>query len=132
MKFHQVAAIAVVLAVPALAHATVPVDAMKARVSPASDTLEAAQICAAMSLAYALTLAGHPEYKDKADSYSVLARMWTGIAADKSGMSYDDYLDKELPNDLQSLTQLDGDTLDDYDFYCSEASREVIAAAHQQ
>ncbi len=132
MKAVAMAAVAACLMTPAVARAHVDIDAMKAHVTPASDTLEAAQICSAVSLAFAMALADHPEYKEKSDSETVLTRMWTGIAADKSGISYDDYLDKELPNDLQSLTQLDGDSFNFYDAYCDQASREVIAAAHQQ
>ena len=106
---------------------TLDIDAMKARTAPASDTLEAAQICSAMSMAFAFGLSDSEEMTNR---YVVLSRMWIGIAADKNGVSYDDYMNNTAMPDVQSLSALDADTLNFYDGYCQTASAEVIAAAH--
>ena len=113
---------------------TLDIGRMKAHATPASDTLEAAQICSAMSMAFAFTYGDDKsdEGKTQADKYTLLSRMWLGIAADKSGVSYNDYIDNTAMTDMQSLADLDADTLDFYDGYCQQSAREVIAAAHTQ
>ena len=133
LRFAAIAA-AALLALPGLAHAELDIAAMKAHQTPASDTLQAAQICTAMSMAYAFMYSDSkdPKDKDNADSYTVLTKLWLGIAAEKSGMSYDDYLDKQAIDDMKSLTQLQADDFDFYDAYCNKASREIIEAAHKQ
>lgn len=104
------------------------IDAMKAHTMPSSQSLEAAQICSAMSMAFAFGLSDNQELTDK---YVIMSQMWIGIAADKTGVAYDDYITKTAMPDMQTLAGLDADTLDFYDGYCQTASAEVIAAAHE-
>ena len=114
------------LALPAVAHAELDIDAMKARQTPASDTLAAAQICSAISLDNTVKF---NDDKDQSDKYALLSRMWVTVAADKTGVAYNDYLNQQAWNDAIQTADLDDDTLAFYDSYCKNAAREVIAAA---
>jgi len=116
---HAAVVIALVLAMPALAHAEVDIDAMKAHETPAVDTAEAAQICSAVTLAFAMGLYDNPELTDR---YVRQSQMWIGIAAGKSGLSDNDYLGRIAMADARRLAGLDAGTLDFYDDYCRTAA----------
>jgi len=110
------------------------IASMKTHATPASDSLEAAQICSAMSMAYAFTYADATDEEGKArkESYTILSQMWLGIAAEKTGVEYKDYIDNTAMNDMISLADLDEETIDFYDSYCNQASRDVINAAQKK
>ena len=120
---------AAVMAFAALPAAAMDLDAVKAHQNPAADSTQEAQVCTAVMLAFAF--AAEDSQSEDAKRDTLLGRMWMGIAADKTGTTYDAYLDATAMSDMQSLAGTDGGTLDYYHDYCLGASKRVIDAAHQ-
>ncbi len=120
---------ALVMAFAAMPAVAMDLDAVKAHEFPNPDSAQEAEVCTAVLLAF--TFAAEDQESEAAKTDSFLGRMWMGIAADKTGTTYNAYLDSTAMSDMQSLAGTDGDTLDLYHTYCQTASKRVIDAAHQ-
>ena len=118
------AAVACMLLAPCLAHAAVDLDAMKARVTPAPDSVEAARVCAAVTTIYAMNNGStHGDYAD-------LSTLWNRIAAAKTGITFDNYLLGEVIDDAKSMQVVGMPTIDFYEVWCNDNAAAAAKAAN--
>jgi len=99
-------------------------DAVKAHREPGADSAQEAQVCAAVFAAYAF-MSDDPEAEDTKRNV-ILVRLWAGIAAEKSGTTYDSYINNDLFVDVKGLASAEEGTLEFYMDYCLTASRRIL------
>lgn len=97
---------------------------VKAKQTPEVGSLQSVQVCAA-SFSASLYLA--PKGSEDADLYLKLAKAWGQTAASMTGISYSDYIDKNLTPDMQSLYDSGTDVVTFYHVYCLKATQDMLA-----
>jgi hypothetical protein len=111
------------LALATSSHA-MDVAKVKAKDTPEVGSLQSVQVCAA-SFTASLYLA--PKGSDDADLYLKLAKAWGQTAAQMTGLSYNDYIDKNLTPDMQALYDAGTDVVQFYHVYCLKATQDMLA-----
>lgn len=96
---------------------------VKAKQTPEVGSLQSVQVCAA-SFSASLYLA--PKGSEDADLYLKLAKAWGQTAASMTGISYSDYIDKNLTPDMQSLYDAGTDVVQFYHVYCLKATQDML------
>lgn len=115
--YHALAIVALAGFAPCVADAHVDVAAIKAHATPASDSVEAARVCAAVTYMYALS---HSD-DDVDGDYQVLSDAWGHLAADRVGVTYDHYIYDEVIEDGTDMAYVDSDTITFYEGWCGTA-----------
>lgn len=115
-------------AIAGLACMAVPAQAMdlakvKAKETPEAGSLQSMQVCAASFTASAYLATKGSE---DAELYLKLAKAWGGVAAQMTGISYSDYIDKNLTPDMQALYDAGDDVVNFYHVYCLKATQDML------
>ncbi len=121
MKPGLAIALAVVLAVPAAAHAELDFGSIIEKGPPPLDSVEGAEFCAAVSL----YLEFNTSDKDAGHRYDVDAHRWAGIASGLKGDALEDYMDETVMEDaagVNGLIQGDPGSQGYYVDYCDKAA----------
>ena len=123
MKMMLGAAVAAVVLSLAMPAAAMDIAAVKRKETPAQDSAQAAQVCAA-----AMSGAAYLAEKDSEDQelYITLAKAWVGMAASFSGKEYNAYLDDPLMADMQALYDAGDDVVVFYQHYCLVETKRIM------